>query len=262
MSCVTMRAEARAGETTLDGALGGRLRLRQPRRGHRFGHDGVLLAAATALPDGGHAVDLGGGVGIAGLALAHRIEGARVTLVDRDPALVALAAENIATNRLADRVRSVCLDVEAGESAFAAAGLLPGTAEVVLMNPPFNEEARFASSPNPDRTQAHRARPGLLPGWVEAAERLLACRGTLTLIWRADGLHAALNALAPGFGDVVVLPVHPKPEAVAIRVVLRATRGSRGPLALRSGLCLNDAEGRPTARAEAILRGAQPLALE
>jgi len=28
--------------------LGGRLRLRQPRRGHRAGHDAVLLAAATA----------------------------------------------------------------------------------------------------------------------------------------------------------------------------------------------------------------------
>ena len=34
-------------ETTEDAALGGRLILRQPRRGHLFGHDAILLAAAA-----------------------------------------------------------------------------------------------------------------------------------------------------------------------------------------------------------------------
>ena len=32
---------------TQDAVLGGRLRLRQPKRGHRVGHDAILLAAAT-----------------------------------------------------------------------------------------------------------------------------------------------------------------------------------------------------------------------
>ena len=56
--------------TTLDAVLGGRLSLRQPRRGHRFGHDAILLAAATDARSGQHAVELGAGVGAAGLALA------------------------------------------------------------------------------------------------------------------------------------------------------------------------------------------------
>ena len=34
--------------TTEDGLLGGKLTLLQPLRGHRFGHDAVLLAAALA----------------------------------------------------------------------------------------------------------------------------------------------------------------------------------------------------------------------
>ncbi|MFZ0609349.1 MAG: methyltransferase, partial [Xanthobacteraceae bacterium] len=38
---------ADGGATSDDAALGGRLMLRQPRRGHRFGHDSILLAAAT-----------------------------------------------------------------------------------------------------------------------------------------------------------------------------------------------------------------------
>ena len=61
--------------TTLDAVLGGRLSLRQPRRGHRFGHDAILLAAATDARSGQHAVELGAGVGAAGLALAKRIDG-------------------------------------------------------------------------------------------------------------------------------------------------------------------------------------------
>ena len=33
-------------DITEDAFLGGRLRLRQPRKGHRAGHDAMLLAAA------------------------------------------------------------------------------------------------------------------------------------------------------------------------------------------------------------------------
>ena len=45
-SCAPMAAEA-AHETSEDAVLGGRLVLRQPLRGHRVGHDAILLAAAT-----------------------------------------------------------------------------------------------------------------------------------------------------------------------------------------------------------------------
>ena len=62
-------------DVTDDGVLGGRLKLLQPRRGHRFGHDAILLAAAVAAEPGEHTVDLGAGVGAAGLALAQRVPG-------------------------------------------------------------------------------------------------------------------------------------------------------------------------------------------
>ena len=88
----------------------------------------------------------------AGLALARRIEGLNVTLVEIDPALAALAAGNAQRNGLADRVRAVCLDVESSAADFAAAGLAPGSAARVLMNPPFN----VAQQPSPD----HGAPPG------------------------------------------------------------------------------------------------------
>jgi tRNA1(Val) A37 N6-methylase TrmN6 len=242
-----------------DAVLGGRLVLRQPLRGHRVGHDAILLAAATSAKSGDHAIDLGSGVGGAGLALARRIEGLNVTLVEVDPVLTELAAGNAQHNDLSDRVRAVCLDVGASVADFTAAGLAPGSAACVLMNPPFN----VAQQPSPDyaRRQAHAATAGTLERWLRTAARLLHADGVVTLIWRADGIADVLAALAKDFGAITVLPVHPKPRAAAIRVLVRAAKGSRAPLALLPGFLLADADSKPSAAAEAILRKGEALSL-
>jgi tRNA1(Val) A37 N6-methylase TrmN6 len=245
--------------TSEDAILGGRLVLRQPLRGHRVGHDAILLAAATAAKRGELAVDLGAGVGAAGLALARRVEGVGVTLVELDPALAALARGNAERNDLSQRARAVCLDVEASAAAFASAGLEAGSAACVLMNPPFN----ISQQPSPDRGRrvAHAASHDTLRRWLRTAARLLRADGAVTLIWRADGLAEVLAALAAGFGGVTILPVHPRPGAPAIRVVVRATKSSRAPLVLLPQLLLADADGKPTPRAEAVLRGGDELPL-
>src|SRR5471030_627599 len=107
-----MGAELKAAGISEDAVLGGRLRLRQPLRGHRVGHDSILLAAATGGRVGEQAVDLGAGVGAAGLALAVRVEGLKVTLVEIDAALCALASGNARLNKLDDRVNVLACDVE------------------------------------------------------------------------------------------------------------------------------------------------------
>jgi tRNA1(Val) A37 N6-methylase TrmN6 len=241
--------------------LGGRLRLRQPRRGHRVGHDAILLAAACPARAGERVVDLGAGVGAAGLALAARIDGVTVTLVEVDPQLAALATENAQLNGLAARVTSAVVDATAPARAFAATGLGSDSVARVLMNPPFNDPARQRTSPDRRRRLAHAGSAGALAAWIKTAARLLRPRGTLTMIWRADGLADVLRALDPGFGAVMVLPVHPKPGEPAIRVLVQATKASRAPLMLLAGLVLNDRSGRPTAEAESVLREGATLPL-
>jgi len=244
--------------TSEDALLGGQLVLRQPLRGHRFGHDAVLLAAATPARRGEHAVELGAGVGAAGLALARRVEGLAVTLVELDPNLTALARENAGRNLLSERVRAICLAAAASVAQFAAAGLDPDCADHVLMNPPFNAP----HNPSPDRARrlARAAPPGLLERWIDTAARLLRADGDLTLIWRADRLADVLAALTAGFGAIAILPVYPKPQAAAIRVLIRATKNSHAPLALLPGLVLAGSDNKPTAQAEAILRDGAALA--
>src|SRR6185312_4364249 len=239
-----------------DAVLGGRLLLRQPLRGHRIGHDAILLAAATGARAGERAVDLGAGVGAAGLALALRVGGLAVTLAEIDPALCALAAGNAERNRLSDRVRAVALDVTE-KAAFDAAGLSSASADRVLMNPPFNDPSH--ASPDARRRLAYAASADTLPRWVDAAAHLLKADGVLTLIWRADGQVQIMQALAPAFGSLAVLPVYPREGAPAIRVLVRAVKGGGAATRELAGLALNAGQGRPTAAAEAVLRGGSTL---
>jgi len=253
-----MGAERAAIETSEDAVLGGRLRLRQPLRGHRVGHDAILLAAATGGRAGEQAVDLGAGVGGAGLALAVRVGGLKVTLVEIDEVLCALAVENARRNRLDERVRALLADAE-DPKTLNAAGLAPASIDRVLMNPPFNDARRQNVSPDPRRRLAHAGEPGLLARWVASAAWLLKPQGVLTLIWRADALADVLGALAGEFGDIAVLPVLPRPQAAAIRVLVRAVRGGRARRRDYPALVLNDADGRPTPAAEAVLRAGDTL---
>src|SRR5207248_3144063 len=154
------RSDRQTLEFTDDAVLGGRMRVVQSRTGHRVGHDAILLATATPARSGDRVIELGAGVGAAGLAVA---------------------------------------------------------------------------------------------AW------LLHSAGTLTMIWRADGLARVLAALEPHFGEIVILPVHGRAGEPAIRILMRAKKGSRAPLTLSPALFLNDAAGRPMAEAESVLRGARPL---
>jgi tRNA1(Val) A37 N6-methylase TrmN6 len=263
VSCAPMSAKRRPDalppDLTDDAVLGGRLRLWQPRRGHRFGHDAILLAAATPARD--RAVDLGAGVGAAGLALAARVPGLRVTLVDVDASLVALATLNAARNQLAGRVDAVALDVAVSAAHYAAAGLPPASCDSVLMNPPFNDPIRHRPSPDRLRRAAHDLKPASLATWIDAAARLLRPAGVLTVIFRADGLVDLLGALANSFGAIAVLPVHGKPGTRAIRIIAGAVKGSNAPPAILPGLVLAAEDGTSTDAADAVLRHGAELTL-
>jgi len=243
--------------TTIDAFLGGQLRLRQPVGGHRAGHDAILLAAATSAQPGDRVVDFGAGVGTAGLALAWRVKGIALTLLEIDPQLAEMARENAAANRIEARV--VAMDIASSAAAFAAAGLPPDSADAVLMNPPFNDVARHRASPDAARAVAHVATSSTLQDWIHAARRLLRSGGALTLIWRGDGLGEVLAALETGFGSVAVLPVHGDPAKPAIRVLVRAIKGGRAPAAIHPGIRLRDALGAPDPYIEQMLAGEATL---
>ena len=246
---------------TEDAFLGGQLRLRQLKSGHRAGHDAMLLAAATSARSSDRVVDLGAGVGAAGLALATRVPGIELVLVEIDATLADLARDNAAANAIAAKV--VVLDVTSGPATFADAGLSPDSVDIVLMNPPFNDSARHRASPDKAREIAHVATDTTLEGWIHAARRILKSGGVLTMIWRADGLAELLAALDRGFGSLAILPVHGDVASPAIRVLVRAIKGGKAPLRMYAALILNGGAATPDRQVQDILagKGILPLAM-
>ena len=250
-----------AGEFTEDAFLGGRLRLRQPKSGHRAGHDAMLLAAATSARSGDRVVDFGAGIGAAGLAVARRVAGIELVLVEIDEVLAELARGNAASNAIPADV--IVLDVTSAADAFAASGLPPDSVDAVLMNPPFNDPVRHRASPDKARETAHVATAATLETWIHAARRILKSGGVLTLIWRADGLAEVLAAVDRGFGNLAILPVHGDAKKPAIRVLVRAVKGGKAPTQMHAALMLNNESTMPNKQVQDILagKGVLPLAM-
>ena len=67
-----------------DAFLGGRLRIAQPISGYRAGADPVFLAASIPAVSGDEVLELGCGAGTAFLCLMARVNGVKVTGVERD----------------------------------------------------------------------------------------------------------------------------------------------------------------------------------
>lgn len=239
--------------TTDDRVLGSKLLLRQPASGHRAGHDAILLAAATSARPGQRVVDFGAGVGTAGLAVAKRVNGLSLALIEINPDFADLARHNVEANGLAAEV--ITLDLASSAEFFAASGLPPDSADVILMNPPFNDPARHRASPDKTREIAHVATEDTLATWIHAARRVLKSNGVLTMIWRADGIADVLAALDRGFGSLALMPVHGDASAPAIRILVRAVKGGRAPAAIHPGIALRDAKGAPDAHIQHILEG-------
>jgi tRNA1(Val) A37 N6-methylase TrmN6 len=246
-----------ADEFTEDAFLGGQLRLRQPKAGHRAGHDAILLAAATSAKSGDRVADFGAGVGAAGLALATRVAGIQLVLVEIAPDLAELARGNARSNAIAADI--VALDLTDSAENFVSVGLAPDSLDVVLMNPPFNDAARHRASPH--KALAHVATATTLERWIHAARRTLKSGGVLTLIWRADGLAEVLAALDRGFGSLAMMPVHGHPAMPAIRVLVRATKGGKAPLQIHPALMLNNESGVPDKQLGDVLAGKGILSL-
>lgn len=234
------------------GLLGGKLTLKQA-GGYRAALDPLLLAASLALKPGDHAVELGCNAGAALLSAAVLNRDVRFTGVERDGQAAHLADENAAVNGLCDQVEIVHGDALTWRPSAAL--------DAVFFNPPFFDDPSVLRAPSPDKREAWINEAGLA-AWIGAGLKRLREGGRLTLIQRADRLSDILRALEAKAGGVAVLPVHPRKDEPAKRVIVSAVKVSKAPLRLLPGLVLHDGPGGAyIPEADAILRGDAQTAL-
>jgi len=226
---------------TVDAFLGGRVEALQPAVGHhRAGLEAVLLAASVPADTKGVLVDLGAGVGVAGLCIAARCSSASVVLVERDRCAVECARAALGR----DANRGFARRVEVVETDIATrAGLSDGMAVAAVFNPPFYQAGAASRSPEVSRADAHMLDGGGLDPWFRAAAALVGPGGTATVVFRADGLDLLIGAAKGRFGSLDILPIAPRQGRAAHRILVRGVKASRAPLRILPELVLHEDRG-------------------
>lgn len=256
-------ASTEAPAYTVDAFHRGRFFLVQPAKsGHRAGMDAMILAAAVPYSFTGRFADFGAGAGAVALAVLSRCSKAQAVLVERAEEMAAFADATLGhpgNAHLGDRACVLRADVTLAGLARQAAGLADRSFDFVVMNPPFNA-VEDRTTPDALRRQAHVMEEGLFENWLRSAAAVLKPRGTLAIIARPEQLRPILDALSSRFGNAEVLAVHPRPDAAAIRIVVRAVRGGRGKLSIRPPLVMHEGAGTlSSARADLISNGLASL---
>ena len=217
---------------TCDAFLGGQLSVWQPRVGYRAGVDPVLLAAAVTATPGQAVLELGCGVGVAGLCLQKRVGALALTGLELQAEYAGLAQRNAAANELT-------FEIVSGDLANMPLKLREQSFDHVIANPPYYDRSSGTASENTGReTSLGEVLP--LVTWIDAATRRLSPKGFLTIIQKADRLPDLLAASDDRLGDMRLLPLVPRLGKAAELIIFRARKGAKGGFRLLSPVVLHD----------------------
>ena len=231
--------------------LNKRLKLLHSEKGFKTSIDSVLLASACPVKAGEHVLDLGCGVGGAGLCVLARVKGAYLTGVEIQKEHAELAERNAEVNLFQDNTTFINADIREyrEEKAF----------DHVIINPPYLESGAHLRSPDEEKATAMGHEDLDIKDWVDCAHFCLKSKGSLTIIHRADQIDKIIRALGKRFGAIEIIPLWPKEGVNAKRIIIRCYKDRYSPTTLHAGLILHDDEGEYTHAAEKILREAQAL---
>jgi tRNA1(Val) A37 N6-methylase TrmN6 len=241
-------------ETTL---LNGRVKLLQPKLGFHASIDTVFLAAAAPVKERTNMLDVGCGVGSAGLCLLARAKNIHLTGIDIQGDLIDLAMQNAALNSQSENTRFVQGDIR-NEKLIAE-----NYFQVVLMNPPYQEGGTHTPSPTRNKALSHgeEASGATLEDWVKYAHKKLKQSGTLVMIHRADRMSEIVATLERRrwFGSLVIYPLFSRHGDDAKRVIICARKERFLPMVLKTGMIIHEADGKYTEAAQRVLSAAQAV---
>lgn len=232
--------------------LNGTLQLHQVEGGFKTSIDAVLLAAACPARGGHHILDLGCGVGSAGLCVLTRINDTHLTGLDIQPDHIDAAHQNASLNKFPERSVFKCTDIR---------DFHDGGFDHVICNPPYEEAGEHLISPSAKNATArgHLDKDITIEDWVKCAFNSVKSGGSFTIIHKAAKTQAIIRALGKSFGATEIIPLWPKAGKEAKRVVIRTIKHRKSPSHLHAGLVLHNNDGTYTEAANAILRNQEAL---
>ncbi len=238
--------------------LNKRVILYQAQDGFRTSLDSVMLAAACPAQEGDSILDLGCGVGSAGICVLERVKNTSLTGVDIQDDHIDIAKKNAEINNITNRIVFTCADIRASNEF--------GPHNHVICNPPYKDAGGYVHSPSVSKAKAmgHYDDAQNLQDWITCAWNHIKGQGSLTLIHEAGRTDTILHALYSSkggrrFGNVEIIPLFPKSEMPAKRVIVRAYKHKKSPASILPGLIVHKDNGDYSEAAEQVLRNAHKL---
>jgi len=220
----TAEPRPRSGET-LDTFYRGRVLVLQKSRGYRFSVDAPLLADFIRTRRTDDILEVGTGSGIIPLLLGRRAF-RRITAIEVQKGLAALARRNIALNGLEDRIKVVRADYRTYHPA--------GKFDLVISNPPYIPKAGGYLSGVPERAVAKHELRGAIRDLMRKTAEWLRPGGRACLVFperrREDLLEAAKanGLLARRWRSVLARAGEPPNLILAELGLARGAGGGRG----------------------------------
>jgi len=227
------------------------IELFQSKSGYRFSVDSLLLYDFINLKKAGSIADLGAGSGIVGILLAKKYPSASVVLLEVQDSLVGLAEENVAQNRLEDRVRVIRCDLRK-----LTPGCLAGQGfDLIVSNPPFRKLKSGLLNIEEEKAVARHEIKLRLHELIDAASYLLKAKGRFDIIYHPYRLFELMYTLEKKNLEPKRLRfVHSNTSSEAKMVLLEAVKMGRGGLKVDKPLYIYEQDGSYTDELEDLYK--------
>ena len=235
-------------EETFGTLFGGRLEIRQNKKGYRFSIDALLLArfAEPRLTD--RVIDLGTGCGVIPLILVFRRKAEAVVGVEVQPSLAALARQNVSLNQLAAQI-------EIREEDFRNLPGKGGVFDCALCNPPYRRAGSGRVNPQEQKALARHEINATLEDVLRAAHHLLKNKGRFYSIYPATRTADLFQGLRRFHLEPKrVQFVHSRDREEARLVLVEALKEGKTQVKILPPFVLYNSAGRYTLQAEEVFR--------
>jgi tRNA1(Val) A37 N6-methylase TrmN6 len=240
--------------------LRGKIKVYQYEGGYKSGVDAILLASCLSfnlkeLNQKKRVLDLGCGVGVAGLALASRVDNVDVIGLEKEEVFYNLALKNAAENIFT----SSCFKPILGDLKNHS---FNEQFDAILTNPPYYTDG---NNPNASALKnfGNIEQHTKLKDFIDFAFKNLKNEKYLYVIQRSERLKELLDLLSEKhWGSIEIFPIYSYINKPAKRFIIKAKKLGRGQTSLNWGIVMHEASGEYSKHAKDILENGNNLLKE
>ena len=233
-------------EETIGTLFGGRLEIRQQKKGYRFSIDALLLAHFADPRTTDRVIELGTGCGVIPLILVFRRKAEAVVGVEVQPSLANLARQNVSLNRFSSQI-------EIWERDFRKLPEKGGVFTCVLCNPPYRQVGSGRVNPQEEKALARHEINATLEDVLRAAHHLLKNKGRFYCIYPATRTADLFQQLRRFHLEPKrVQFVHSRSQEDARLVLVEALKEGKTQIKVLSPFILYDSQNRYTVQAREL----------